>query len=75
MHGNPLALLLLYPVRSDVANRVVELATRDLPSGIRGGSNGEKELQWLLDLIQRGVGWVKWGIDDKCHLENVTNDT
>lgn len=60
MRGSPLALLLIYPVRADVANRVVELATCDLPAW---GSDEEKELWWLLDLIQRGVGWVRWEVE------------
>lgn len=46
-----------------MANRVVELAARDLPSGIRGGSDEEKELWWLLDLIQRGVEWISWEVE------------
>lgn len=43
-----------------MANRVVELATRDLPAW---GSDEEKELWWLLDLIQRGVEWVRWEVE------------
>jgi len=63
MTAHPLALLLLRPVRADVAARIVELATSDLDPW-RGDE--ERELRRLLDLVRRGVAWVRWGVEDGC---------